>query len=101
MARFDVHPSPAKGATGYVLDVQANLLRDLDTRVVVPLLPPEHAPKGARGLNPTFEINGQTHLMLTQFIAAVSTKELRKSVLSLEERSDDITRALDMLLVGY
>jgi toxin CcdB len=101
MARFDVYPSPAKGSVGYVLDVQANLLRDLDTRVVVPLLPAERAPKPARGLNPAFEINGQTHLMLTQFVAAVPAKELKRSMLSLDTRSDDITRALDLLLVGF
>ena len=101
MARFDLHQSPAQGATGYVLDVQADLLRDLGTQVVAPLLPPEQAPKGARQLNPTFEISSQSYLMRTQFIAAVSTKELRKSVLSLEERSDDITRALDRLLVEH
>ena len=81
--------------------MQANLLRGLDTRVVVPLPPPLQAPKGARGLSPTFEVNGQAYLVLTQSIAAVATKELRKSVLSLEEPSDDITRALDMPLVGY
>ncbi len=101
MARFDVYPSPAKGSVGYVLDVQADLLRDLDTRVVVPLLPPERAPKPARGLNPAFEINGQIHLMLTQFVTAVPAKELKKAVLSLDARSDDITRALDLLLVGF
>ncbi len=101
MARFDVYPSPAKGGVGYVLDVQADLLRDLDTRVVVPLLPPEQAPKPASGLNPAFEIDGQTHLMLTQFLAAIPARALKASVLSLEARHDDITRALDCLLVGF
>ena len=38
MARHDVHPMPGKGH-GYVLDVQAELLLHLGTRVVVPLLP--------------------------------------------------------------
>ena len=54
-----------------------------------------------RGLNPAFDIEGQPHLMLTQFIAAVPAKELRKPVLSLDARSDDIMRALDMLLIGF
>lgn len=100
MGRFQVYPTPGKGRTGYVLDVQADLLQDLGTRVVVPLLPSELAPKAARGLNPAFDINGLPHLMLTQFIAAVPAKELRKPVLSLAARSDDITRALDILFVG-
>ncbi len=101
MSRFDVYPTPGKAGTGYVLDVQANLLSELGTRVVVPLLPNETAPKAARGLNPEFEINGRPHVMLTQFIAAVSKKHLGKSVFSLQARSDDITRALDLLLTGF
>jgi toxin CcdB len=101
MGRFDVYATPGKAGIGYVLDVQANLLQGLSTRVVVPLMPPQAAPKPARGLNPAFEIDGQPHLMLPQFIAAVPAKELRKPVLSLDTRSDDIMRALDMLLVGF
>ena len=101
MARYDVYPMPGKGQTGYLLDVQADLLQDLSTRVVVPLLPPDAAPKPARDLNPAFDINGQPHLMLTQFIAAVPAKDLRKPRLSLSARSDDIARALDLLLIGF
>ncbi|MBS1183360.1 MAG: plasmid maintenance protein CcdB, partial [Proteobacteria bacterium] len=37
MARFDVFPNP--GGSGYLLDVQADLLDGLNTRIVVPLLP--------------------------------------------------------------
>jgi toxin CcdB len=101
MGRFDVYATPSRGGTGYVLDVQADLLHDLATRVVVPLLPPEAAPKPARGLNPAFEIDGQPHLMLTQFIAAVLAKELRNPLLCVDARSDEIMRALDMLLIGF
>ena len=101
MGRFDVYSTPSKGGIGYVLDVQADLLQGLGTRVVVPLLPPEAAPEPARGLNPAFAIDGQPHLMLTQFIAAVPARELRLPVLSLEPHSDDIMRALDILLSGF
>ena len=76
MGRFDVYPSPGKNSTGFVLDVQADLLNELATRVVVPLLPQDTAPKPARGLNRAFEIDGRPHLTLTQFIAAVSKKKL-------------------------
>jgi len=101
MARFDVHPMPGRGRTGYLLDVQADLLEDLSTRVVVPLLPPDIAPKPARDLNPSFDIKGQPHLMLTQFIAAVPKRDLVKARLSLRDRSDDIARAIDLLLIGF
>ncbi|CAM5429606.1 hypothetical protein TMEC54S_03045 [Thauera mechernichensis] len=38
MARFDVYRNSA--GEGFLLDVQADLLSHLNTRVVVPLLPP-------------------------------------------------------------
>lgn len=101
MARFDVFPTPGRAGVGYVLDVQADLLQELGTRVVVPLLPPSSAPRPARGLNPSFEIAGEPHLMLTQFIAAVPERELKRTITSLKEHSDDITRALDILLTGF
>lgn len=43
---------------GYLLDVRADILGDLNTRVVVPLMRPEDAPAPARRLNPMFEIIG-------------------------------------------
>jgi len=101
MARFDVYARPETNGGGYVLDVQADLLGELSTRVVAPLLPPAVAPKPARDLNPTFEIEGKPYVMLTQFIAAVPARELRVPVVSLAPRGDDIARALDILLVGF
>jgi toxin CcdB len=42
MARFDVHAMPGQRAL-YLLDVQANLLDRLETRVVVPLFPEKNS----------------------------------------------------------
>lgn len=75
MARFDVYSRPGTDGSGYVLDVQADLLSDLSTRVVAPLLAPGIAPKPARNLNPTFEIEGKPHVLLTQFLASVPARE--------------------------
>ena len=46
MARFDVYARPA--GAGYVLDVQADILNGLNTRIVVPLLPLSEAPIPAK-----------------------------------------------------
>lgn len=100
MARFDVHPTP-RGGRGYVVDVQAGLLEDLGTRVVAPLLSERAAPKLIRDLNPVFEIDGKPHVMVTQAIASVPTKELGRPVASLAGHRDEITRALDILLIGF
>ena len=101
MARVDVYSRPGTDGDGYVIDVQADLLHDLSTRVVAPLLSAGIAPKPARNLNPAFEIDGEPYVMLTQFIAAVPARELRAPVVSLAARGDDIMRALDTLLVGF
>lgn len=99
MAKYDVYPSP--GGLGFVVDVQTDLLDGLATRVVVPLLPAGSAPIPAKLLNPVFEIGGDPHVMVTQFLSAVPVQPLRAPVFNLGERADEITRALDMLFQGF
>ena len=53
MARFDVYPNP--DGQGSLLDIQADLLCHLNTRVVVPLLPLSFAPKPAQHLIPALK----------------------------------------------
>ena len=86
---------------GYVVDVQAALLYELATRTVVPLLPSADAPQPIRELNPLFDIAGVSHVMLTQAIATLPAKLLKGPITSLDSRHSEITRALDILLVGY
>lgn len=99
MARFDVFRN--EGGTGYLLDVQSDLLSGLNTRVVVPLLPRSFAPSPAQRLNPVFEVEGQAVLMATQFMAAVPVGELRAHAGSLAGQHDEISSALDMLFLGF
>lgn len=81
--------------------VQTDLLGDLVTRVVVPLLPAEDAPAPAKLLNPVFQFGDDQHVMVTQFLSAVPAQPLKAPVANLSERADDITRALDMLFQGF
>jgi toxin CcdB len=99
MARFDVYSSE-EGA-GYLLDCQANLLSHLNTRFVLPLLPPNKAPEPARRLNPIFEIEGRSYVMVTQFAATVPSRLLKQHVTSLAAEEIAIGNAIDMLLSGY
>jgi toxin CcdB len=98
VTRFHVY-SNSEGS-GYLLDVQANLLDHLNTCVVVPLLPLETAPKPAKVLNPTIEINAAPYLMATQFLATVPRRLLGKDVLNLQEDAGIIVNALDCLFQG-
>jgi toxin CcdB len=99
MARYDFYRSAGSG--GYLLDVQSDLLERLDTRVVVPLLPPNTAPVPGRRLNPTFRIDGKDHVMVTQFVSAVMASELLPVEGNLTRHHDEIVAALDMLFQGF
>lgn len=99
MARFTVYKNP--DGAGYLLDIQADLLSHLNTRIVVPLLPLDLAPKPAATLNPVFEMDGGSVAMVTQFMAAVPAQMLKSPMLSLESRRDDITAAVDLLFQGF
>jgi toxin CcdB len=99
MARFGVYRNPS--GTGYLLDLQADLLDYMTTRVVVPLLPFDKAPKPAKTLNPVFEVEGVQVVMVTQAMAAVPVQLLKGKILSLEPQRNDITAALDLLFHGF
>lgn len=99
MAKFDVYR--LRHGHGLVLDCQADLLDDLNTRIVVPLLAAKEAPKAAARLNPTFEVEGTVLIMATQFVAAIPVRELGERVISLSEQQDAIGNALDMLISGF
>lgn len=99
MARFDIHAMPGQRAF-YLLDVQADLLDRLETRVVVPLFPEKEALLPMMSLNPVFDIRGQGYVMVTQSIATLRRRDLGKAVLSLDEQHQRTTNALDMLLTG-
>ncbi len=98
MARFNVYPDADGG--GYLLDVQADMMRHLNTRVVVPLMPLGKAPRPATGLNPLFVIDDIEHSMVTQYMAAVPTSILKRETLNVAERRVDIVNAIDLLLQG-
>jgi toxin CcdB len=98
MAQFDYYRNPNGG--GYLLDVQADLLAALNSRVVVPLLPASAAPKPADRLNPIFEIEGDDFVLATQFMAAVPARELQQHVGSLAQARYDLQRAIDIVFSG-
>lgn len=97
MARFHVYQN--KDGAGYLLDVQADLLDHLNTRMVVPLLPSAQLTP-ARYLNPVFTVEGKPYVMATQFLAAVPLGALGKEVANLQAYQDTVISALDFLFSG-
>jgi toxin CcdB len=99
MARFDVYANP--DGNGFLVDVQADLMSHLNSRLVIPLVPSNIAPTPIRVLNPIFQIDNATYLMLTQQMAAVSVQILKRPVLSVNNRRDEVVAAIDLLLQGF
>ncbi|WP_298921040.1 CcdB family protein [uncultured Roseobacter sp.] len=99
MAKFDV--CLGTESETLLLDVQADLLDALNTRMVVPLMAVGKAPVPAKLLNPVFAIDGAEYVMATQFMAAVPRTILRDPDTSLKDRSEEITTAIDMLTQGF
>lgn len=102
MARFDVFEYKSQ-AVPLVLDVQADLFSDLNSCVVVPLVPErlgkaETAPK----LKPVVKIKDQDYVLMTTDISAVTRKSLGDFIINIEaDYRQEITEALDFLFQGF
>ncbi len=102
MAQFDVYRNPGPDAkhVPYLLDVQSDLLRDVQTRIVVPLARATVHPKVSR-LYPEFEVEGISVIMLTTDLAGVGHSEIGARVGALADRRDTIRDALDFAFQGF
>lgn len=105
MAHLDVYHNPdRKTATiiPFVVDVQSSLLDSLPASVVIPLARPETIETLAiLRLNPTVSIGGRKLVALTQDLAPVPRRLLKKPVANLSPQRDEILAALDFLFTGF
>jgi toxin CcdB len=99
MARYDVYANPA--GEGLLLDVQADFLDYLQTRVVIPLVPQKSAPPATRRLHPILDVGGIKYILATHLMAAVLATELRDARTNIGGYHDQIVSALDMLFQGF
>lgn len=98
MARYDIYCGLDDDL---LLDLQANTLKDLNTRFVVPLRLHALVENPVRRLNPTLTINDAAYVMLTQFAASVPTRELGRPIATAIGDDDAIGSAIDLLLFGF
>ena len=105
MARFDVYinaDTQSRRLYPFLLEVQADLLRDLQTTVVIPLaLPASIENKPTSDLNPEFTISGKRVMAMTQELSAIQRRALGKRTASLVDEQTRILAALDLLLSGF
>jgi toxin CcdB len=100
MAQFDVHRNPRGGRFPLVLDIQADLLAHLATRVVVPMIKRTRGARAITRLNPIATLRGVEYVLVFQELAAVPRSALGEPVESLAARRDDLVAALDLLFTG-
>ncbi len=96
-SQFDVFRDP-DGV--HVVLIQTDLLGAMQTRVVVPLLPPEELGRGLPALNPRLLVGGTSLVLVPQLLSAVPLAALKERLGSLAHERDTIIRALDALLSG-
>jgi toxin CcdB len=101
VAQFDVYANPNPNTNKeipYLLDVQADILSSLETRVVVPLVIQS---KTAKHLNPVFEVKNKKVVMSTSQIAGVPLSVLGEKVANLKDKRAEIIAAIDFLITGF
>lgn len=99
MARYDLYPNPF--GEGFLLDVQSDLLDELTTRVVIPLLPLHEGDKVVRRLNPVIVLDGRTYALFTHQIGTALKSQLREPRANLKSLHDDLMKSFDMLFHGF
>lgn len=104
MAQFDVYKNtnPHTNQTvPYLLDIQADLLNALSTRVVVPLITASTIGRPITHLNPQFTISNTPVFMSTAELAGISFRSLGEKMCSLKSHRTEIIAALDFLFTGF
>ena len=98
----DVHlnADDPTGQIPWLIDVQSNLLSDLETRVVVPLIRATAFGRRAARLHPAFVVDGDDVVLATHLIAAIRKRSLGPAVASLSGQRDAVLSALDVLWSG-
>lgn len=104
MAQFDVYPNPSntsKTYFPYLVDVQSPLLKDLATRIVIPLgKRSAFGGQAMRGLTPEITFADQELLLLTPQISSIPENQLRNPIGSLSHFRNQIVAALDLAITG-
>jgi len=101
MAQFDVYRNynnKTNAQIPYLLSIQNDLLDNLSTTVVVPLILNIDT---IMNLNPIFEIENKKVVMSTTELASISKANLGDKVCSLETERTTIINAIDFLITGF
>ncbi|WP_368028999.1 CcdB family protein [Arcobacter sp. s6] len=101
MAQFDVYENineKTKVQTPFLLDIQNDILKNLSTRVVIPLVV---SSKSINLLNPKYTISGITVALSTAEIASIPMEIFGNKICSLKDKREEIIGAIDFLVTGF
>jgi len=101
MTQFDVFINlneDTKNQIPYILNIQHDILNNLSTTVVVPLI---LNIKSISNLNPIFLIENQKVIMSTTEISSIPIAYLGEKICSLSDKRVEILNAIDFLITGY
>ncbi len=104
MPQFSVHKNKnpkTRSTYPYLVDVQSDLLSDLGTRVVVPLIKrTASSKKPIKNLTPVVRVEGHEYMMMVPQLAGIATSELGAPVANVVQHRGDVVAALDFLITG-
>lgn len=99
MTRFHVHR--LKAGDGLVMDLQADLLDGLESRVVAPLIAVEQIGQAFVRLSPRLEIDGRCYIVAVPSMAAIPRQVVGDSIADFSARRDELIAAVDFLFQGF
>lgn len=101
MAQFDVYENineKTKEQIPFLLDIQNDILKNVSSRVVIPLVISKEA---INFLNPQFIINEIDVILSTAELASIPMEILGNKVCSLKDKREEIIGAVDFLVTGF
>lgn len=101
MAQFDVYKNEnikTRENVPYLLDIQNDILKSLNTRMVIPL---SIYSKKMNGLTKEFIVENKKVYLTTAQMAAIYVSKLENKVCSLENQKEEIKNSLDFLIYGF
>ena len=101
MAQFDAYENineKTKEQIPFLLDIQNDILKNVSSRVVIPLVISKEA---INFLNPQFIINEIDVILSTAELASIPMEILGNKVCSLKDKREEIIGAVDFLVTGF
>ena len=103
MKQFDIYRNPdlqSARRRPYLVVLQSELLKVIDTVVVAPMAPRERVQLVPR-LMPTVEVSGVDYAILVHELAAIARAQLKRPIGTAESERDALLAAIDLVFVGF